>query len=160
METIVIINENHRLLPEQEETLLKKTCSFANIRGGVCNLWGEGAFSCQAENCPLLSFLRVPAKGWTREEMDQIAKRIHKEALQRRKERKEGRTNVVFVSPVPYLLSLLTFQLGGYYGEDAVVPPFRVFLFHNDRREKKELPNGKIIFTIPPEGWELVEVGG
>jgi len=31
-----------------------------------------------------------------------------------------------------------------------------VHIFHNDNREKKELPNGKIIHTVAQKGWVLV----
>jgi hypothetical protein len=30
------------------------------------------------------------------------------------------------------------------------------FVLHNDRREKKELPNGKVIMTVAKEGWMIV----
>jgi hypothetical protein len=39
-------------------------------------------------------------------------------------------------------------------GSGFNVPSWQVF--HNDRREKKELPNGKVIMTVAKEGWELV----
>ena len=30
---------------------------------------------------------------------------------------------------------------------------------HNDRREKKELPNGKVIMAVAQTGWQLVSLG-
>ena len=53
--------------------------------------------------------------------------------------------DVVFASPLPLLIRELA-------GRDRE----RVFIFHNSRREKKELPGGKIIYTVPKEGWELL----
>jgi hypothetical protein len=95
-------------------------------------------------------FYKVPANGWTLPEMKEIAKSL-------------ANDNVVFCSPVPVLLAELAKNAGfqdacskvenGFSGQ---VPS--VFVFHNDRREKKELPNGKVIFVIAKEGWQLVEI--
>ena len=49
--------------------------------------------------------------------------------------------DIVIVSPIPLLLKLLK---GNFK------------IFHNDKRNKKELPNGKIIFVPSVEGWELL----
>lgn len=54
--------------------------------------------------------------------------------------------NFIFVSPVPYLLARLCKE------------QYKVFLFHNDKRDKKELPDGKVIYTVSKTGWELVEI--
>jgi len=51
---------------------------------------------------------------------------------------------LLFVSPIPAMMSFIA-QNGD---------PFLVF--HNDRRNKKELPNGKIIYTVAKEGWVIV----
>ncbi len=53
---------------------------------------------------------------------------------------------IVFCSPVPFLLAKV-----------AKEHPC-VGVFHNDRREKKELPNGEVISVIAREGWEIVYV--
>lgn len=51
---------------------------------------------------------------------------------------------VIFLSPVPAMMALMA-QRG------------RAFkAFHNDVREKKELPNGRIIMTVAKTGWEIV----
>lgn len=52
---------------------------------------------------------------------------------------------VIFVSPIPYLIKFLA----GSTGTD-------VYVFHNDNREKKELPDGRIIQTVAKTGWQLV----
>ena len=93
-----------------------------------------------------LEVIKVPANGWTLTEMKAIAREI---------------TNgtVIFASPIPYLLSRLSFDSGHQHGENfmgAVGTPLRVLVFHNDNRIKKELLNGKIIQTVAPEGWVLV----
>jgi uncharacterized protein (DUF111 family) len=53
---------------------------------------------------------------------------------------KIGDQKVIFVSPIPALMKLMRHWK----------------VFHNDNREKKELPNGKIIMTVAKKGWVLV----
>ena len=50
----------------------------------------------------------------------------------------------MFASPVPALIALA--QRAGV----------EVKVLHNDKREKKELPNGKIIMTVAQAGWVIV----
>ncbi len=76
----------------------------------------------------------VPAEGWNKKEMLKIANSII------------DINEIVFVSPVPLLLAI-TCNKGN-------IP----YLFFNPNREKKELPNGKVIFTVPKEGWKLLYV--
>lgn len=75
----------------------------------------------------------VPASGWSLSQMREVIQEL-----------KAFDGEVVFASPVPALLM-------GMEG--------RGFLFHNDRREKKELPNGKVIMAVAQTGWQLVSVG-
>ena len=118
---IVVINESHSLLPEQEEIL---------------GMTYEG-----------FDILPVPAQGWTLDEMLDKINELHERAC-------EEKLDIVFVSPIPLMVRELT--------EMAICPKgsgkrrYRVKLFHNDRREKKELPNGKIIQVVAKEGWQLV----
>lgn len=91
----------------------------------------------------------VPAAGWTREE---IVAKSH--ILQ------DHWTHIVFASPVPLLLALCA-NYDGYAsgaqefgGQQSNVSG--VWLMHNDKREKKELPGGKLIQVVAQEGWELV----
>ncbi len=87
--------------------------------------------------------LEVPAKGWDKMEMDSIYTDL--------------KGPVVFLSPIPLLLGWLVSdraeRMGGGYACRT-----QVYLFHNDHREKKELPNGKVISITAKEGWELIEV--
>jgi len=73
----------------------------------------------------------VPAAGW---DLDTI----------KAKSEEWGDQLVILVSPIPALMSIRA--------KSGL--PFQVF--HNDKREKKELPNGKIIHAVAKEGWELV----
>ncbi|HEX8923307.1 MAG TPA: hypothetical protein VF828_01055 [Patescibacteria group bacterium] len=75
--------------------------------------------------------LDVPAEGWSAAEQ-YIVQAEHKFDV------------LVFASPVPLLLMIA-----------ARMKPENTFVFHNDRREKKELPNGKIISTVAAEGWAI-----
>lgn len=92
----------------------------------------------------------VPASGWTLAEMDEIYE-----------EYKVDHT-IVFASPIPYLIQKFSYFMGYGYGEgwnpdfQEGRKPTSVYIFHNDRREKKELPNGKIVHTVAKEGWQLV----
>ena len=110
MKAIVIINEQHNLLPEQQQIL-------------------DRVFSSYEE-------LKVPSDGWE---------------LKTIKEKSLALTStsevVVFASPIPAMIKLLS----SYQSDE-----FDVFVFHNDKREKKELPNGKIISVVANEGWQLV----
>ena len=80
--------------------------------------------------------LDVPKNGWTADQMKSVSKDIVGMA-------DDG--DVIFASPIPYLIKLLVGELGGF-----------VKIFHNDNREKKELPNGKIIMVVAQTGWQLL----
>ena len=90
--------------------------------------------------------VEVPTEGWTVEEIKEKTKKL------------EGET-VVFVSPVPLLIKLLSFISGDEAGQSYLGGTCnnltKVFIFHNDRREKKELDNGKVIYTVSQTGWKL-----
>lgn len=92
-------------------------------------------------------FLKVPAEGWDREKMDLIM---------------ESLTGmVVFVSPIPYMINKLAYDLGcAHGGHEANYRTSRyniteVMVMCNDKREKKELPNGKTISITAKTGWYL-----
>ena|SRR5690606_4092476 len=125
-QVLVIMNENHSLLPEQEEILEREYEGF--------------------------DILPVPAEGWTLEEMDSKVEEISTMKLQ------EGKyyLDIVFVSPIPYMMRELTRKEIYFVNEYAEQTNRFVRIFHNDRREKKELPNGKIIQVVAQTGWQLV----
>lgn len=122
----VIINETHSLLPEQEQLLREQYDDW--------------------------SVLSVPAAGWNIREMKKQIKKLTSKEIRGDKRY----LDVVFVSPIPYMIRELTrceLWTVNDYAEDTGL---RVRIFHNDRREKKELPNGKIIQVVAREGWQLV----
>lgn len=84
--------------------------------------------------------LRVSEAGWDKTRIKEEAKKLV-----------ESWKSVVILSPIPLLLGLVSSRR-----EEGI------YVFHNDKREKKEVPDGKggtrIIFTVAPEGWELVNV--
>lgn len=86
----------------------------------------------------------APAIGWTKEEINVVYKELCHPG------------SVTFISPVPLLMAQLSYYTG--VSDSVGSADFRVFLFHNDKREKKELPGGKIIQVISKDGWELVKV--
>ena len=82
----------------------------------------------------------VPASGWTRQEQEKVSDKLINSDI----------THVVFVSPLPLLIRNLSYE----YGRELTNPA--VLVFHNDKREKKELPNGKVISVVAKTGWKLV----
>jgi len=73
----------------------------------------------------------VPSKGWILPKMKEVAGDLSNYA-------------VCFASPIPALMKLVASTGNEFY------------VLHNDNREKKELPNGKIIMTVAKEGWMIV----
>ena len=120
---IVIINEQHKLLPQQEAVL-------------------------RQEGYRDLEELRVPAQGWTINELETVENDLFDRL-------KEG-VDVIFISPVPRLIKGLSFKAGVLVGEGYPNRLGTVRVFHNDRREKKELPDGRIIYTVAKDGWTLI----
>ena len=114
METTIIINEQHKLLSEQE-SILKETF---------------GTYST----------LLVPSNGWNKQYRDSLCKVLT--------------GNIVFVSPIPGMILDLAVTAAL---ESASTGKFSVrpWVFSNDTREKRELPNGTIINTVAKTGWYL-----
>ena len=125
MKTIIIINEQHSLLPQQEQLIRKKLGQEIELK-------------------------KIPSEGINRQEIEELAKELgllHN-------------VNIVVVSPIPLLLARLAYCCGEYdtlamYGGGPGNP---VYILHNDKREKKELPNGKIISVTAQEGLELIGI--
>lgn len=117
---IVIINEQHTLMDEQKELLLK-----------------NGTFE----------RMNVPEAGWTLDEIKRIRGELAGKLI-------EG-YDIVFASPIPSLILLLAFYFGGeieWVGSDKFGS---IGVFHNDKREKVELPNGRIIHKVAKTGWVI-----
>lgn len=88
----------------------------------------------------------VPADGWTLAEQIKHVRILESMVLEGGF---EGETIVVvFASPIPAMIKLCMHLFKK--------PNHAVKIFHNDRREKEELPNGKIIHKVAKEGWQLV----
>ncbi len=114
METTIIINEQHKLLPEQQIILTETFGTY--------------------------STLLVPATGWDKQYRDSLCKVLT--------------GNIVFVSPIPGMildLAVTAALESASTGKFSVKP----WVFSNDTREKKELPNGTIINTVAKTGWYL-----
>lgn len=119
---VVILNEQHSLMEEQEEILNEKYDSW--------------------------EIYTVPASGWTLEEQKEQANMLSNNPADK-----------IMNSPIPFLLM----QLSNWFGANYEMPPgtpliFRgnLFIFHNDKRDKRELPDGKIINVVSRTGWQLV----
>ena len=99
---------------------------------------------------PSWEFYKIPAEGLTLDEQRQVVQEL------------KGNT-VVFASPVPFLMKELAYIAG--FADPAncelangllVGYGTHVLVFHNDKRQKRELPNGKIISVVAETGWQLV----
>lgn len=122
----LIINEQHSLLPDQERCLNDR---FPGI---------------PVEN------VAIPAEGMTKHELNQLAFDLYHRAV-------EEKGVIVLVSPVPILIKNLTEMIYTVSTESqGAAPNTMLYIFHNDRREKKELPNGKIISVVAQDGWEII----
>lgn len=122
MKAQVILNEQHKLLPEQEKILNEK-------------------FGAEWKIYP------VPELGWNKVQTSNVEWELWKD---------HPHAVFVFASPVPLLLANMSVTVG--YNRKDYPDEFQVYLFFNSHREKKELPNGKIIFTVPQKGWELIRI--
>ena len=79
-------------------------------------------------------YINIPSKGLTILEMEELfATEIYGREL-----------NFVFLSPIPYMMKMCCEQ------------GIKWYVFHNDHREKKELPDGRVIMTVAKEGWEIL----
>ena len=129
---VVIMNQSHSLKDDQKR-LLEET--FNEIE-----------------------FIKSPKGGWDLNEINEVSKKIHYSLTGEETNMLSEKTNnaVVFVSPIPALLKRCiqnSIQPLDYMNTYKI---YKVLVFHNDRRHKKELPSGKIISIPAEEGWELV----
>lgn len=126
MTTTIIINEQHKLLPAKETLLKEKFQSWETIL--------------------------VPSEGWDKDQQETVVKELS--------------GTVIFISPIPYMIKLASRDAALNWSYficriDYPYAPFgeskieRVFVMANDNRVKKELPGGKIISVVAPEGWYL-----
>lgn len=147
----VVINEQHSLLEEQARILQANFAGAEIVR------------------------VPVPANGWSRHQMDEVIGDLYYQLLRATPKFPHLQndpiasqyvevsygvkpTAVVFVSPIPYMIKVLSQKaIAGEWGDGGrTFAQYGVFIFHNDRREKRELPNGKVVYAVAREGWELV----
>ncbi|HHX32210.1 MAG TPA: hypothetical protein GX712_06435 [Bacteroidales bacterium] len=110
--------------------IINETHSLLDEQKALIEKLRKDAFLC--DDLHKVVTVKVPAKGWTLEQMKEKGKEMRG-------------SWVIFVSPIPFLIKYLSRDMGT-----------GVRIFHNDNREKKELPNGKIIHTVSRTGWQLV----
>lgn len=93
--------------------------------------------------------LLVPAAGWNRYEMKEVMLTL--------------KGTVVFVSPIPLMISALSYASAGWdlvesqciNHKPSQYMVDRVWVMCNDKREKKELPGGRIVHVVAKTGWYL-----
>lgn len=87
----------------------------------------------------------APAEGWSREQIDVAVEEF------------EAGDTIIFASPIPYMIKRLASALVEVPDMSIMQDlKFNVKVFHNDKREKIELPNGKIINKVAQTGWEII----
>jgi hypothetical protein len=131
MKTVtVVINEQHTLLPNQEE-VMRKEHPIAT--------WKE---------------LKVPAEGWNLQEMKGICKALtgHIIMVSPIPYMIKNLTAQVVDNEAQALL----FHFGVNHNMHTKGNIDGVQIMCNDTREKVELPNGKIIHKVAATGWYLV----
>ena len=99
-----------------------------------------------------IELVKIPAEGINRQQIEQLAEELVQDTVL-------DKTNIVVLSPIPLLLALLASDIAEYsYKYDYHGDMGALYILHNDKREKKELPGGKIISVIASTGWELIEI--
>ena len=93
------------------------------------------------------SVILVPAKGWTLEQQKEIISEHDMNIFNNRIEN----IDFVFASPIPYMVKEFG-AMAQLYCEQNI----DTLVFHNDNRDKKEIPGGKVIMVVSKTGWELV----
>ena len=87
-------------------------------------------------NADEIKVLEVPADGWDLQEMNRVLENF---------ESYPNDTKFIFVSPIPYLLK----ETAKRYGD-------RTLVFYNFYREKKELPDIRIIQVVTSTVCQLI----
>lgn len=122
----IIINEQHSIMEDQKKVIQEK---FPNAK---------------------LEKVAIPAKGLNLQEISELSFNLYHKAV------REDAV-IIMASPIPAMIKNITAMIYQIEGESqGIAKNTDIFILHNDRREKKELPNGKIVFTVAKEGWQLV----
>lgn len=124
MRNIIIINEQHNLLPQQKEIIIRE-------------LGGE------------IELKKIPSEGLSRQQIEGLVEELSK----------LDTVNIIVLSPIPLLLGRLAHKAGELDGRyDWMCLRSHIYILHNDKREKVELPNGTVRSVISKEGWELIGI--
>jgi len=96
----------------------------------------------------------VPTEGWSIKEIQKKSEEIYQVA-------QKNKGVIIMVSPVPAMIKYLSERwylqiLINEKNHMGFVWNPELLIFHNDHREKMELPNGRVIMTIAKTGWQLV----
>lgn len=88
-----------------------------------------------------VEFVKVSADGWDKSQMDAFINSYN------------YTEDILFVSPIGYMIKHMSSLMALKTMNNILCG--EVIIMCNDRREKKELPNGKIISVVAKEGWYL-----
>jgi hypothetical protein len=123
---IIILNEQHKLLPEQEAILIQRFGRFET--------------------------LSVPATGWTKDEQDQAIRQITCQIVVFVS---PIPYMIKKLSMDAACSNARNDDHGGLLPCPKNTAVELVFVMANDTREKKELPGGKVISVTAKTGWYL-----
>ena len=125
-EAIIILNEQHKLLPEQEAILIQRFGRFET--------------------------LSVPATGWTKDKQDQVIRQITYQIVVFVS---PIPYMIKKLSMDAAGFNARNDDHGGLLPCPKNTVVEMVFVMANDTREKKELPGGKVISVTAKTGWYL-----
>lgn len=144
--TKVIINEQHAIMEEQDALIRRKLGNLElvdnpNMTPMVNNQGIVGNYE----------VVKIPSEGLNRQEIEKLTEQLIQDAIIRG-------DDIVVMSPIPLLLAKLTAEIAKYNAEYEDAMTGGIYIMHNDRREKKELPDGRVLSVIASTGWELIEI--
>jgi len=115
MDINVILNKQHKLLPDQERVL--------------ADIFGKDSWT----------IVSIPEAGLTANQQEELVRTL---------------TGVVVFASCPPVMVKVAVEAATSTidGEDWI---YEVLVFGNDVREKKELPNGRVISVMAQTGWYL-----
>lgn len=143
--TKVIINEQHTIMEEQDKLIRQELGNYELIDNpNMTRMVSDEGIVGNYE------VVKIPSEGLNKQQIEKLANELVNDAIVRGE-------NIVVMSPIPLLLGILTREVARYGNEyDGLIGG--VYILHNDKREKKELPDGRILSVIASTGWELIRI--
>ena len=144
--TKVIINEQHSIMEEQDKLIRQKLGNLELIDNpNMTEMVSDEGIVGNYE------VVKIPGNGLTRPEIEKLTNKLAYDAIIRGED-------IVVMSPIPLLLGKLAAEVARYDAEYVTGLTGGIYILHNDKREKKELPDGRVLSAIAQTGWELIRI--